>query len=229
MWRRRRLHHAATAGGTGIARPARHDHPEPRRDDVEAFRYVLADLDPLGGAASAARRRLRLDHDLDPLEMGRQLLARPRCAGLRRLGCRVQRRLDRAEAGLDLFEGELMLIGIERFRSPPVTCPFERLEQGVAGARCGSPLRAWLPAACRLGRNRRRLGARRRAPSPSASRRHPEARPRHRPWPTLKHDSSLAAAAKSALSHLAAAIRPTSGDAPRPPSPGSNPCRRPTP
>jgi hypothetical protein len=63
--------------------------------------------------------------------MGRQFLARPRRAGLSRLGRRVQRRLDRAETGLDLFESELVLIGIESFRSPPVTRPFKRLDEGV--------------------------------------------------------------------------------------------------
>jgi hypothetical protein len=70
MRRRRRLIHPVAASDTGITRPARHDHPEPRRDHVEAFRDVLADLDPVGGAAGAAARHLRLDHDLDPLEMG---------------------------------------------------------------------------------------------------------------------------------------------------------------
>lgn len=74
---RRSLGHTLPTGGTGIARPARHDHPEPHWKDVETLRYVLADLDPLGGAATAAARGLRLDDDLDPLEMGRQLLARP--------------------------------------------------------------------------------------------------------------------------------------------------------
>jgi hypothetical protein len=126
-----RLRHALAAAGTGIARPARHDHPEPRRNDVETFRYVLADLDPLGGTASLARWRVRLDYDLDALEMRGQLLARPRGTGLRRLGCRIQRRLDRAEAGLNLFEGKLMLIGIERFRSPPISCPLKCLDEGV--------------------------------------------------------------------------------------------------
>jgi hypothetical protein len=154
MRRRRRLHHLVAASGTGIARPARHDHPEPCRKDIEAFRYVLADLDPLGGAARTAGRCFRFDHDLDTFEMGRQFPARPRRAGLSRLGCRVQRRLDRAETGLDLFESELVLIGVERFRSPPVTRPLQRLNEGV---------QALDPDLCfGIGRSQlRRLGARR--------------------------------------------------------------------
>ena len=39
------------AGLAGISGTARHDHPELRRDDVEAFADVLANLHPGAGAA----------------------------------------------------------------------------------------------------------------------------------------------------------------------------------
>jgi len=166
MSRRRLLRNTLMTGGAGIARPARHDHPELRRDHVEAFGYILADLDPLDGAASAAGR-IGFDDHFDPREMRRQLLARPWGAWLGWLGDRVELRFDCAEAGLDLFEGELVLIGIEPLRSPPITRPLQRLEQGMQtidpgfGISFGGPqLRRFRGKGRGFSGQRRRLGAR---------------------------------------------------------------------
>ena len=72
-------------------------------------------LHGLAVAADAERGNgLRLDDDLDPLQMRRECLARPRRATA--LACRFRRfklGLDRAEPGLNLVEGKGLLIGIE--------------------------------------------------------------------------------------------------------------------
>jgi len=159
MSRRRLLRNTLMAGSAGIARPAGDDHPELRRDHVEAFGYILADLDPLDGAASATGR-LGFDDHFDPLEVRRQLLARPWGAWLRWLGERVELRFDCAEARLDLFEGELVLIGIERLRSPPITRPLQRLEQGMQTIDPGFGIGFGGLQLRRFRGQRRRLGAR---------------------------------------------------------------------
>jgi hypothetical protein len=68
---RRRLDDALATGRAGIAGTARHDHAELRRDDIEAFADILADLHP-GAGAARADLLFRLDDLFDPFEMGRQ-------------------------------------------------------------------------------------------------------------------------------------------------------------
>ena len=69
----------------------------------------------LAVAADAERGNgFRLDDDLDPLQMRRECLARPRRATA--LACRFRRfklSLNQAQPGLDLVEGERLLIHIE--------------------------------------------------------------------------------------------------------------------
>ena len=88
---------------------------------------------------------------------------------------RVELRFDRAEASLDLFEGERVLIGIKRLRSPPY-----RARKSVLSRACGHRFvlrdRLWL-----LATSRSRPG---RAPSRSETRKvHPRTDLRRFPGP----------------------------------------------
>jgi hypothetical protein len=120
------LDHALAARRAGILRAARDDHPELCRNHVEAVRHVLADLHPRVRTAGTWRI-FRFDDHLDPRQVARQRLARPRFPG-RRLGCGgLQGPFDRGQTGLDLLEGEGALVGIERLRSPAEASSLQRL------------------------------------------------------------------------------------------------------
>ena len=115
---RRRLDDALAAGLAGIPWATRHDHPELRRDHVEAFADVLANLHP---SAGAARTNLvfGLDDLFDPLEMRRE---RPPPAGLA-----SRRRLQLLESGLDcgktclhFLEGKGVLALVELLGAAPI-------------------------------------------------------------------------------------------------------------
>jgi hypothetical protein len=78
------------------------------------FRDFLADPDRLAVAAGAGDG-LWLDNDLHALQMGRERLART-CFALPPLACRPGRRelgLDHAKIGLNLVEGEGLLVAFE--------------------------------------------------------------------------------------------------------------------
>ena len=113
--RRRRLHDPVAACPARIFGPPRHQHAILRRDDVEPLRRLLADHMHLPLAARAGRI-LGRDHDLDARQMRGEGLAlaqarlrdsHPRRSTLFDLGLGLGYRL------LDLFQGELQLIGVE--------------------------------------------------------------------------------------------------------------------
>lgn len=69
-----RLHDRARAVGTDVFRAARDQHPPLRRDHVEAFADVLADLRH-GAATARTERARRLDDPFHARQMGRQAAA----------------------------------------------------------------------------------------------------------------------------------------------------------
>jgi hypothetical protein len=88
-----------------------------RRDNVEPFRFLLAN-DMHAAVAARAGRGLRLDHDLDTRQMRRQRFARSRLLRSPHLellfgGCGIACLRDRL-----CFEGELQLVGVELLRAP---------------------------------------------------------------------------------------------------------------
>ena len=111
MTRSRRPRHAERAAIFGTTGD---DHAEFRRRHVEPLGDVFANSDGLAIAAGARRDGLRLDDDLDALQMRRERLARSRSAlPLACRLCRLKFGLDRAEPGLNLVEGKGLLLGIE--------------------------------------------------------------------------------------------------------------------
>jgi hypothetical protein len=107
MGRRRCLDHAV-AVSVGILRAAGDDHPELRRRHVETFRHVLANQDLVQILATS--RDLGLDDLLDPLQVRRKALARPRRPLRPVLGRALQFSRDRCHASLDLVEHEGTLL-----------------------------------------------------------------------------------------------------------------------
>ena len=130
MGRRRGLDHAVAAA-IGVFRAAGHDHPELRRRHVETLRHVLANQDLL--QILAAGRDLWLNNLLDPLQVRRKALARPRRALRLVLGPCLQFGVDRRHAGLDLVEHEVDLLIVQpfpaqAFRARAVKHAFKRLD-----------------------------------------------------------------------------------------------------
>src|ERR1700722_7554343 len=124
---RRRLDDALATGLAGIPRAARHDHLELRRDDVEAFADVLANLHPSAGAARTGPL-LGLNDLFDPLEMRRQRsppagLASWRRPHLLRFG------LNCAETGLHFLEGKGVLALVELLGAAPIGRTLNGLQQ----------------------------------------------------------------------------------------------------
>jgi hypothetical protein len=114
----RLLDDAALAGAAGVFRPAHHQHPELRGNDVEPFADVLAD--PVQRAfAAGAGLVIDVDEGLDARQMHRQgaavdaPLARSFRARSRRLRLGLGRRLRLAL--LDLFERQQQLIFRQAF------------------------------------------------------------------------------------------------------------------
>jgi hypothetical protein len=126
---RGRLDHRALARPAAVPGPAGDDDPELRRDHVEPFGDVLAD--PVQRAATAgASLILGLGHDLFARQMlGQSATVATTLPGARRFECRVgllRLRLARGQCLLDVFEGQLQLIGMGRLlRSSPEQGPLQ--------------------------------------------------------------------------------------------------------
>lgn len=90
-----------------IFRAAGNDYTEPGRGDVQPLRDVFADQHLL--LARMFRLDLGFDYHLDPLEMGRKALARPRSPLLARGPVLACLRLQHRDAGLDFLEDESVL------------------------------------------------------------------------------------------------------------------------
>ena len=85
-------------------------------------------------SAAAAGDGLGLDDDLDPLQMRRECLARSRSTlPLACRLCRLELGLDRAEPGLDLLEGEGLLVGVELLGSAAEASSLQLLDDGMKG------------------------------------------------------------------------------------------------
>ena len=133
----RRLADALLALCAAILGTAGNDDAELRRRHVEALGDVLADPDELASAASAGYG-LRLDDDLDTLQMRRERLARAaRASPLAYRPCRLEFGFDRAKPGLDLVEGEGLLVGIELLGTAAEAGTFQLLDDHV---QIGDPL-----------------------------------------------------------------------------------------
>ena len=121
MLGRRRLDHFALAGAAGVYGPACDDDLEARRDHVEPFRNVLADLDPQTLAAGAA-----LVSDIKDDVLARQVFGQGAAIDLalapnRRLGRLFLRlafrlRLASGDRLLDVLQHEGKLIGVDLLR-----------------------------------------------------------------------------------------------------------------
>src|SRR5690606_38673880 len=134
----RRLTDTLLALGAAIFGAAGDDHAELRRRHVEAFRGVLADPDRLAAAAGAGDG-LGLDDDLHALKMRRERLARTSFA-LPALASRPGRSefgLDHAKTGLDLVEGEGLLVAVELLGAAAEAGALQLLDDHV---QIGNPL-----------------------------------------------------------------------------------------
>lgn len=135
--RRRRLADALLALRTAIFGATGDDDAELRRRHVEPLGDVFADPDRLASAAGAGDS-LRLDDDLDALQMRRERLARAaRTSQLACRPCRLEFGLDRAKPGLDLVEGEGLLVGIELLGTPAEAGALQLLDDHM---KIGDPL-----------------------------------------------------------------------------------------
>lgn len=112
-----RLHDRARAVATDVFRAARDQHPPLRRDHVEAFADVLADLRH-GAATARTQRARRLDDPFQLRQMGRQAAAiamrtlirhAPRSALDHCLGS-LLRRVQDALRDLHVFQRQVILI-----------------------------------------------------------------------------------------------------------------------
>ena len=117
MFRRMCLRHGLRTTTAGVFGPPRDQHPELGGDHIQPLGHILPDLRHLA-AATRAKRAGRLDHPLDPGQMGRQmaaialglarlLTARPLH---RRLGF-LLRGLEHALGELGIFERKVELVG----------------------------------------------------------------------------------------------------------------------
>ena len=133
MFGRRSLRHLAVAVAAGVFGPARDDDLEARRDHVEPFRDVLAELDPKPVAARAALVG-EIDDDLLARQMFGQRAAidlalapdgRPGWLALAfRLGLRGGDRL------LDVLQHESELVRIDLLRSRAEAMTLKHLDDG---------------------------------------------------------------------------------------------------
>jgi hypothetical protein len=113
--RRRCLMHAFLASRAGVFRADGGDHPELRRDDVEALGDVLADPNHGTTAARAGQAR-GLDDPLEPRQLLRQPAEIAFGCGPRRRGLPGRSRLrffDFGHRRLEVLEGQLPGIGSE--------------------------------------------------------------------------------------------------------------------
>ena len=119
--RRRGLHHDARAGPAGQLRPARHQHPDLRRDHIQPLGAVLANHHHRRPAARAGGVP-RFQHHLDPRQVRRQraavgaafrgaLMPQGRIA-LLRTGLAL------CDRGLQILEAEVQLLLRQSFRLP---------------------------------------------------------------------------------------------------------------
>ena len=83
------------------------DDTELRRDDIQAFRDIFADQHLL--SARVFRQVFGLDHHFDPLQMGREALARPWSPRLARAPSLARLRPQGGDPGLDFLEDEGLL------------------------------------------------------------------------------------------------------------------------
>ena len=117
----RGLRHPIRAGPAGIFGTMRDNHPELRRDDVEAFGRLLADH-MHRRAATGAIGVFRLDRHIDVRQMGgKRAPAGAALVGARAGGRRVLLVVGRRVAGnslLDILERQLQLFGIKLLRAP---------------------------------------------------------------------------------------------------------------
>jgi hypothetical protein len=135
MLGRRRLDHFALAGAAGVYGSACDDDLEARRDHVEPFRNVLADLDPRTLAAGAA-----LVSDIKDDVLARQVfgqgaaidLALAPNGRLGRLFLRLAFRLRLAGGDrlLDVLQHEGKLIGVDLLRSRTEAMALKLLDDG---------------------------------------------------------------------------------------------------
>jgi hypothetical protein len=103
-----------------------HNHPELRRDDIEALADVLANLHPGEGAARAGLL-FRLDDFFDPLEMSRQRTPPGRLA--RRRVPLLEPGLDGGEPLLNFIKGEGVLTVVELLGAAPVSRALDGLRE----------------------------------------------------------------------------------------------------
>jgi hypothetical protein len=135
MFGRRSLRHLALAIAAGVFGPARDNDLEARRDHVEPFRDVLADLDPNPVAAGAA-----LVGDVDDDLLARQMsgqraaidlaLARRGRPGWFVLALGFRLRLAGGYRLLDVLQHERELVRIELFRSRAEAMALKLLDDG---------------------------------------------------------------------------------------------------
>ena len=157
------LHHRARAATASVFRAARDQHAPLRRDHVQPFAHVLADLRHLA-ATARAQRAFGLDDPLHPRQMGRQVAA----IAPARTGRAVRTALDNplgfflrgiehALRDLHVFERQVVLIGMQL-----LGLGAELLAVAVG--------RRWSPGDGALLRMRpKRLAPRRKAPSGARS------------------------------------------------------------
>lgn len=95
-----------------ISRTAGDDDPELWRDDIEPLRSIFADQNLL--QALAFFRDLRLDDFLDTLQVGSKALARTRFPFWPILADLAKLTVNRGKFSLDLLEGEVDLVVVDR-------------------------------------------------------------------------------------------------------------------
>ena len=129
-WGRRCLDDAIFAYPAAVARPPGDEHPQGRRDDIEALGDILAD-GMESAAAAGAGLVVDVDDLLDALEMRRQAatvgLARPSRTRRSRFDARLDPRQRRAE----LLEHQLELVAALLLRAGTEPVPLERGDDRV--------------------------------------------------------------------------------------------------
>src|SRR5215469_14532375 len=92
-------------------------HPEGGGHDIEPLAHIFADLVKRTAAAWTGLV-VEIDQLLDALEMRRQRTAVGLAWSFARLAGTVDRCFDLSQSGLDIFEAEVELIGIELLGTP---------------------------------------------------------------------------------------------------------------
>jgi hypothetical protein len=135
MFGRRSLRHLAVAVAAGVFGPARDDDLEARRDHVEPFRDVLAELDPKPVAARAALVG-EIDDDLLARQMFGQraaidlALAPDGRPGWLALAFRLGLRLAGGDRLLNVLQHERELVRIDLLRSRAEAMALKHLDDG---------------------------------------------------------------------------------------------------